>query len=82
MGSGLTSGGPANLLLGYAFWSSVIFCVALCQMEMVSMWPTDAAFARNAGRYIDESFGFALGYNFFISQVALVIFEVVAFGVV
>ncbi|ORY73423.1 amino acid permease/ SLC12A domain-containing protein [Leucosporidium creatinivorum] len=82
MGSGLTQGGPANLLMGYAFWTSVIWSVAEIQKEMVTVWPTDCAFSRNAGRYVDDAMGFAMAWNFFISQIALVLFEVVAFGVV
>jgi amino acid transporter len=82
MGAGLTAGGPLNLLLGYTWWTSVIFAIAECQREMVTQWPTDAAFNRNASRYIDRAAGFATAVNFYLSQVALVIFEVVAFGLV
>ncbi|KAI5480507.1 DNA repair protein REV1 [Pseudohyphozyma bogoriensis] len=82
MGSGLTQGGPLSLLLGYAYWVSVIWAIAECQREMVAQWPTDAPFSRNAARYIDTGAGFATALNFWLSQVALVIFEVVAFGVV
>ncbi|KAM0787408.1 hypothetical protein ACM66B_003492 [Microbotryomycetes sp. NB124-2] len=82
MGQGLTSGGPANLLMAYAVWSSVIWAVAECQIEMVCQWPTDSAFTRNAARYIDDAAGFATGWNFWLSQQALVIFEVVSFGLI
>lgn len=82
MGVGLTSGGPLNLLLGYLWWVSVIWCVAEGQKELVTQWPTDTAFARYASRYVDDAMGFAVGWIFFFSQVALVIFEVVAFGLV
>ncbi|KAK4055999.1 general amino acid permease agp2 [Microbotryomycetes sp. JL221] len=82
MGQGLTNGGPANLLIGYAWWSSVIWAVAECQIELVCYWPTDSAFTRNAARYIDDAAGFATGWNFWLSQQALVIFEVVSFGLV
>lgn len=75
------TGGPANLLLGYAWWSSVIFMVAECQRELVVRWPTDAAFSRNAARYVDPAAGFALGWNFFFYQTCLVIFECTAFGI-
>lgn len=37
-------------------------------------------FVRNASRYIDDGVGFATGWNFWLSQQALVIFEVVSFG--
>lgn len=34
------------------------------QREMVVYWPTDAAFSRNASRYIDPAIGFATAFNF------------------
>ncbi|KAM0754005.1 hypothetical protein T439DRAFT_322887 [Meredithblackwellia eburnea MCA 4105] len=82
MGEGLTNGGPASLLLAYAWWTSVIWCIAELQKEMVTFWPTDAAFARNASRYVDPAAGFAVGWNMFWNTAALVIFEIVAFSLV
>ena len=35
-----------------------------------------------AGRYVDEAFGFAAGWNFFIFEAALVPFEIVACNLV
>ncbi|KAI5480100.1 hypothetical protein MNV49_001760 [Pseudohyphozyma bogoriensis] len=51
IGSGLTQAGPLGLLLGYLWWTFVIYCAAMCQMEMVVFWPTDTALARNAARF-------------------------------
>ncbi|GAA5877349.1 hypothetical protein JCM8547_003841 [Rhodosporidiobolus lusitaniae] len=82
MGSGLTSGGPLNLLLGFVWWVSVVWAVAEGQKELVTLWPTDASFARSASRYLDDAAGFALGWNFFFLEIALSIFEVTACGVV
>jgi len=33
IGSSLRAAGPLGLLLGFIFWTSVIFCVAKCQAE-------------------------------------------------
>ncbi|KAI5480097.1 hypothetical protein MNV49_001757 [Pseudohyphozyma bogoriensis] len=38
--------------------------------------------ARNLGRYVDQAAGFAIGWNFWVSEVALVIFEISAFTIV
>lgn len=46
--------------------------------EMVSYLPISSPFIRFAGRYVDEAFGFAAGWNFFIFEAALVPFEIVA----
>lgn len=46
--------------------------------EMVSYLPISSPFIRFAGRYVDEAFGFAAGWNFFVFEAALVPFEVTA----
>ncbi len=51
---------------------------ALGMSEMVTYLPISSPFIRFAGRYVDEAFGVAAGYNFFIFEAALVPFEIVA----
>ncbi|KAH8884845.1 hypothetical protein GQ53DRAFT_751793 [Thozetella sp. PMI_491] len=46
--------------------------------EMVTYLPISSPFIRFAGRYVDEAFGFAAGWNFFIFEAAMVPFEVTA----
>lgn len=46
--------------------------------EMVTYLPISSPFIRFAGRFVDESFGFAAGWNFFAFEAALVPFEVTA----
>ena len=45
---------------------------------MVTYLPISSPFIRFAGRFVDEAFGVAAGYNFFVLQAMLVPFEVVA----
>lgn len=45
---------------------------------MVTYLPISSPFIRFAGRYVDEAFGVAAGYNFFVFEAALVPFEIVA----
>ncbi|RAL05715.1 putative general amino acid permease (Agp2) [Aspergillus ibericus CBS 121593] len=45
---------------------------------MVTYLPISSPFIRFASRYVDEAFGVAAGYNFFIFEAALVPFEVTA----
>ena len=44
--------------------------------------PISSPFIRFAGRYADEAFGFAAGWNFFIFEAILVPFEMTACNVV
>lgn len=46
--------------------------------EMVTYLPISSPFIRFAGRYVDDAFGVAAGYNFFIFEAAMVPFEIVA----
>lgn len=51
-------------------------------LHQVSYLPISSPFIRFAGRYVDEAFGVAAGWNFFIFEAALVPFEVVACNVI
>lgn len=50
--------------------------------EMVTYLPISSPFIRFAGRWVDEAYGFAAGWNFFVFQAALVPFEIVACNVI
>ncbi|KAI9877576.1 MAG: hypothetical protein M1830_003533 [Pleopsidium flavum] len=57
-------------------------CARLGMAEMVTYLPISSPFIRFAGRYVDEAFGVAAGYNFFVFEAALVPFEIVACNVI
>ncbi|KAG6277476.1 hypothetical protein E4U47_007169 [Claviceps purpurea] len=78
IGKGLLNGGPGSLFIAFSVWCTFILAVTLCMAEMVTYLPISSPFVRFAGRYVDEAFGFAAGWNFFIFEAALVPFEVVA----
>lgn len=50
--------------------------------EMVTYLPISSPFIRFAGRYVDDAFGVAAGWNFFIFEAMLVPFEIVACNVI
>ncbi|PTB66142.1 amino acid transporter [Trichoderma citrinoviride] len=78
IGQGLLNGGPGSLFIAFSFWCTVVLAVTLCMAEMVTYLPVSSPFIRFAGRYVDEAFGFATGWNFFVFEAALVPFEVTA----
>ncbi|KAK7959036.1 uncharacterized protein PG986_003890 [Apiospora aurea] len=82
IGKGLLQGGPASLFLAFTLWCSVILSVTLCMAEMVTYLPISSPFIRFAGRWVDEAFGFAAGWNFFVFEAALVPFEITACNVI
>lgn len=50
--------------------------------EMVTFLPLSSPFIRLAGRFVDDAFGVAAGYNFFVSQIAQIPFEIVACNII
>ncbi|ESZ91360.1 general amino acid permease AGP2 [Sclerotinia borealis F-4128] len=82
IGHGLINGGPGSLFLAFTIWCTFILAITNCMAEMVTYLPISSPFIRFAGRYVDEAFGVAAGYNFFIFEAALVPFEIVACNVI
>ncbi|KAI5805975.1 amino acid permease/ SLC12A domain-containing protein [Geopyxis carbonaria] len=78
IGRALMKGGPASLFIAFTFWCAVILCVNNSMSEMVTYLPISSPFIRFAGRFVDDSFGVAAGWNFFIFEAAMVPFEIVA----
>lgn len=78
IGKNLIAGGPASLFIAFSLWCTVILAVTVSMAEMVTYLPISSPFIRFAGRWVDESIGFAAGWNFFIFEAALVPFEVTA----
>lgn len=82
IGRGLLQGGPASLFIAFTMWCTFILAVTLCMAEMVTYLPISSPFIRFAGRYVDEAFGFAAGWNFFVFEAAMVPFEITACNVI
>ncbi|CED82003.1 general amino acid permease [Phaffia rhodozyma] len=78
IGGSLIKGGPLMLLLGFLVWTSVIFCVNEGQAEMVCQLPVESSFIRFAGRYVDDAFGGATGWTYFLAMSSLLCFEITA----
>jgi len=49
---------------------------------MVTYLPVSSPFIRFAGRFVDEAFGVAAGWNFFVFEAFLVPFEIVACNII
>ncbi|KAK3687383.1 putative carnitine transport protein [Podospora appendiculata] len=82
IGRGLLNGGPGSLFLAFTIWCFFILAVTLCMAEMVTYLPISSPFITFAGRYVDEAFGFAAGWNFFIFEAMMVPFEITACNVI
>jgi len=59
-GRSLSRGGPASMLICYALTGAVIFITMLALGEMAAFMPIAGSFCTYAGRFVDDSVGFAL----------------------
>ncbi|KAM7198588.1 Amino acid permease domain containing protein [Naviculisporaceae sp. PSN 640] len=82
IGRGLINGGPGSLFLAFSIWCFFILAITISLAEMVTYLPISSPFIRFAGRYVDEAFGFAAGWNFFVFEAAMVPFEITACNVI
>lgn len=63
-GSALTRGGPASLLICFSISGIMIFNVVYALGELAVMYPVSGGFYTYAVRFIDPSWGFAMGWNY------------------
>ncbi|EWY84344.1 hypothetical protein FOYG_14096 [Fusarium oxysporum NRRL 32931] len=70
VGSGLAlhKGGPASLLLNFMITGVMIFNVVQALGELAIMYPVSGGPYTYASRFIDPSWGFALGWNYVLSN--------------
>jgi len=82
IGGALNKGGPLGLLIAYTGYSCIIALVNNAMAEMASYMPVSGGFIRLAGKWVDESFGFMAGWNFFFYEALLIPFEITALNIV
>jgi yeast amino acid transporter len=71
IGQGLYHGGPGSLLIAYTVQSIALGCVNNCIAEMSTAFPVSGGFIRLAGKWVDDSLGFMLGWNFLYANSTL-----------
>eukprot|EP01053_Blabericola_migrator_P005704 Blabericola_migrator_1__5703@NODE_2896_length_2229_cov_841_108233_g1817_i0_p1_GENE_NODE_2896_length_2229_cov_841_108233_g1817_i0NODE_2896_length_2229_cov_841_108233_g1817_i0_p1_ORF_typecomplete_len545_score78_26AA_permease/PF00324_21/1_8e154AA_permease_2/PF13520_6/8_9e62Aa_trans/PF01490_18/1_9e06Aa_trans/PF01490_18/3_3e02Trp_Tyr_perm/PF03222_13/0_0048Trp_Tyr_perm/PF03222_13/4_6e02DMT_6/PF04342_12/0_024DUF4481/PF14800_6/1_1_NODE_2896_length_2229_cov_841_108233_g1817_i04492083 len=77
-GKSLNAGGPASLLLTYSICGFIVYCTMLCLCEMSAYMPIAGSFTTYASRFIDEGFGFALTWNYWLNDAISVASDLVA----
>ncbi|WVQ73107.1 hypothetical protein IAR50_002671 [Cryptococcus sp. DSM 104548] len=82
IGDPLTSAGPLGLLIGVALWSLVVWAASNCLIEMTTLLPVDGGFVKLSGRFVDWALGMAVGWNYIITQWALICFELTSINVI
>lgn len=77
-GATIASAGPAGALLAYALIGVMIYFLMTSLGELATHVPTSGAFFTYGSRYVEEGFGFALGWNYWYNWAITVAFELVA----
>jgi len=82
IGYGLIEGGPASLLIAFMMYSAFLGTVNNCMAEMSIYMPVEGGWISMGTKWVDEAFGFALGWNFFFYEACLIPWEISALNLV
>jgi len=77
-GSAFQTGGPAAVFLGFIIIGCMIYLMMQALAELAVMYPINGAFTMYICRFIDPSWGFACGWQYGISWLTVLPFEVSA----
>ncbi|KAI7870188.1 amino acid permease/ SLC12A domain-containing protein [Spinellus fusiger] len=70
-GQNIAAAGPAGALIAYCVVGFMVFCIMTCLGEMATFMPVSGSFYHYATRFVDPSFGFALGWTCWFSSVTI-----------
>ncbi|KAJ6263095.1 General amino acid permease [Drechslerella dactyloides] len=70
-GGALANGGPAALIIGFGVIGIIAFSIMQSLGELTTLYPSGGAFTKLADRFVDQAFGAAVGWNYFIIWVAV-----------
>jgi lysine-specific permease len=77
-GSAISRSGPGGAMLAYAVMGLAVFCMMQSLGEMATQLPIRGSFETYAERFIDSSFAFAVGWNYWFSWAITLAAELVA----
>jgi yeast amino acid transporter len=63
IGRAFVNAGPFSVLAGYAFTGAAVYGMMTCLGEMATWLPLPGAIPQFCARFVDESMGFAVGWN-------------------
>ena len=77
-GSTVATAGPGGALLAYALIGLMVFFLMTSLGEMAAYIPDSGSFSTYGSRFIDEGFGFAMGWNYWYNWAVTIAAELVA----
>jgi amino acid transporter len=80
-GSALSTGGPGALLLCYLIVGAMLLLTIQALGELAVVYPENGAFFTYCVRFINPAWGFAVGWDYAISWLIILPFEITAAGI-
>ncbi|WP_187670232.1 amino acid permease [Zestomonas carbonaria] len=77
-GSTIATAGPGGALLAYALIGMMVFFLMTSLGELAAHMPDSGSFCTYGSRFIDEGFGFAMGWNYWYNWAVTIAAELVA----
>ncbi len=77
-GSAIAQAGPGGALLTYLVIGAMVYFIMTSLGELAAFMPVAGSFSTYASRYVEDGFGFALGWNFWFSWAVVVAVDLVA----
>ncbi|KAF5022159.1 hypothetical protein F66182_5794 [Fusarium sp. NRRL 66182] len=81
-GGALQTGGPGSLTIGFLIMGVMIFNVVYALGELAVMYPVSGGFYTYANRFVDPSWGFAMGWNYVMQWAIVLPLELTVCGTV
>jgi len=77
-GATVSQAGPGGALLSYAVIGLMVYFLMTSLGEMAAYMPVSGSFASYGANYVEEGFGFALGWNFWYNWAITIAVDLVA----
>ncbi|MDN7672459.1 amino acid permease [Burkholderia oklahomensis] len=77
-GASISQAGPGGAMLAYLLIGMMVYCLMMSLGEMAAFMPVSGSFATYGAKYVEEGFGFALGWNYWYNWAVTIAVELVA----
>lgn len=81
-GASISSAGPGGSMVAYGLIGLTVFFIMTALGEMATYMPVPGAFETYATKYVEPSFGFAMGWNYWYCSAMTIAVELVASSIV
>ena len=81
-GYAIAIGGPGGALLAYAIMALIVYFLMTSLGEMSAYKPSSGSFCDYSNEYVGRSFGFAMGYNYWLNWAITIAAEVSAAAII